>query len=307
MGTPSRASGPSSAPSPPRQAGARGDRERRTDPSLSARLDAEWEQLAGSFRAARALRRWAEREPMLASFPDLHWLRATVHDRGTPERSDHLLGALVRLAAVDGGDDQLAARTVLQLLLPGALRLAGTVAAASRDPVDAEAAVLAELMIGIRTFPWRRRRRAIAANLLLDTRQRLFRSRHRTGREVATGLDREAPAGSGTPATELDQDGSVALNHLLRWAQQQRILDRFETTLLVGWHVYEIPVGQLVTRLGRSRSRLFQIRADAERRLREALAGPDAPSAGSDHRAGQRTDGPGRESAVGRRSTDVSS
>src|SRR5690606_40009859 len=82
-----------------------------------------------------------------------------------------ILAALVRLAAVTGHGDQFAARMVLQLLVPGAIRLARSLAAHGGDLAAIEAAVFAELAILIRTYPWQRRPRSTAANLLLDCRQ----------------------------------------------------------------------------------------------------------------------------------------
>src|SRR2546423_8313114 len=82
-------------------------------------LEREWEQLEASPASARRLRRLAVGEPSLAPFATLGVLQRFVEDRATaPERRDEVLIALVRQAAGDTGDD-LAARTVLQLLLPG--------------------------------------------------------------------------------------------------------------------------------------------------------------------------------------------
>lgn len=253
-----------------------------TTGSLFTRMNAEWQHLACSPLAVHTLQRWAQRYPALAGLRDLHHLRTITYDRHHPERSDRILAALVQQAAVSGGDDPLATRALLQLLLPGAARLVNGIAAISGDRDDAEATVAAELTIGIRCFPWQRRHRAIAANLLLDCRQRLARRRHRTRNEIAAGLR----PGDGRPGegrtVDLDQDGTLALKQLLNWAQRHQVLDRFEASLLVSWHVYQIPVPQLVTRLGRSRSRLFEIRAAAEQRLRHALSsyGAADPSGG---------------------------
>jgi hypothetical protein len=253
-----------------------------TTGSLFTRMDAEWQHLARSPLATHALQRWAQHHPALAGLRDLHHLRTLTYDRNDPERSDRILAALVEQAAVNGGDDPLATRTLLQLLLPGATRLVNGIAAISGDRDDAEATVAAELTIGIRCFPWQRRHRAIAANLLLDCRQRLARRRLRTRNEIAAGLQPgDAHPGAPDRSVDLDQDGTVALKQLLSWAQQHHVLNRFEASLLVSWHVYQIPVPQLVTRLGRSRSRLFEIRAAAEQRLRHALSSYGATDSSS--------------------------
>jgi hypothetical protein len=60
---------------------------------------------------AERWRQWCHAEPVLAAFDSLRTIRAL---RGQAE--DQALGALLRLAATDGGDDQLAAVAVLHQL-----------------------------------------------------------------------------------------------------------------------------------------------------------------------------------------------
>lgn len=243
-----------------------------TDPSpagLLARLDSEWEHLVRSRATAAVLRRWGIQEPELAGWTDLEQLRSAVHHRADPARADRLLAALVRLAAVDGQDDRLAARTVLQLLVPGAVRLARSLIPYAGDNATALGLVFTELAIGIRTYPWRRRPHHVAANLLLDCRQRLSRRFQRARRETPVGLevdDRRTDA-AGTEHAE----STLALRDLLAWAHRRGILDEFEARLLVANHVQDIPLDRLAIQLGRSRSRLFAARAAAHRRLRHAL------------------------------------
>jgi hypothetical protein len=247
-----------------------------TPASLTHRLDTEWRHLASSPAALAALARWGRLEPALDGWADLDALRAAVHDRTDLDRGDRLLAALVRLAAVTGHGDVLAARVVLQLLVPGAIRLGHSLTAMIGDPATSESAVFAELTILIRTYPWQRRPRRIAANLLLDCRQRLIRNHHRTRPEISAGLSlHDTP---GTTAHAADSDERLALHDLLWWARRRGILSRFEAQLLVASHVADIPMNQLAVRFGRSRSTLFTIRASAEERLRRALtAGPAGP------------------------------
>lgn len=238
-----------------------------TPANLTRRLDAEWEQLVAAPATAAALARWGRLEPDLAGWSDLDALRATVHDRSNLERSDRILAALTRLAAVTGHGDTLAARVVLQLLVPGAIRLGHSLAEMIGDRATSEAVVFAELAILIRTYPWRRRPHRIAANLLLDCRQRIIRNQQRTRLETCVGLQLHDTA---AVAWE-DRDGDLALRDLLQWACRCGVLNRFEAQLLVANHVAEIPMNQLAARFGRSRSTLFTIRASAEERLRRAL------------------------------------
>jgi hypothetical protein len=239
--------------------------------SLARQLDAEWERLATAPSTRRALARWSSVEPALAGWSDLEQLRGVAHDRTDPARADQILAALVRLAALDGHADRFATRVLLQLLIPGAVRLAGSLAPMLGDRSAAEAAVFAELAIGIRTYPWRRRPRRVAANLLLDCRQRLTRRHQRTRPEVPAGvgsdLDPQIPDTSSIEAAE----AAVALRDLLAWARRHGVLDPLEARLLLASHVHDIPVSELVAVFGRSRSSLFAARASAERRLRQAL------------------------------------
>lgn len=246
-----------------------------TPASLTHRLDNEWLHLVGSPATADALARWGRLEPALVGWSDLDSLRAAVHDRDDLERGDRILAALVRLAAVTGHGDVLAARVVLQLLVPGAIRLGQSLTAMIGDQLASEAAVFAELTILIRTYPWQRRPHRIAANLLLDCRQRLIRTHHRTRPEISAGLSLHDPAA--TAADGADGDERLALHDLLWWARRRGILSRFEAQLLVASHVADIPMNQLVDRFGRSRSTLFTIRAGAEERLRRALTTGPAP------------------------------
>jgi hypothetical protein len=132
----------------------------------------------------------------------------------------------------------------------------------------------------IRTFPWQRRHRAIAANLLLDTRQRLTRARHRTRNEIPTGTDphagphdRDHPHPGGIDTTET----TLVLRDLLTWAHRNQVLNPFEIRLLIASHVHDIPVDHLAVVYGRSRSHLYAARALAIERLRRAVAAGRAP------------------------------
>ena len=82
--------------------------------NLYAALDAEWAALAGTAPAAQHLHRWCAREPALTGpATPARLVAAVVADRRWG-RADPRLAALVRLAA-----DDLAARAVLQCVLPG--------------------------------------------------------------------------------------------------------------------------------------------------------------------------------------------
>ncbi|HXH59447.1 hypothetical protein [Iamia sp.] len=128
---------------------------------ILGQLDREWAELATSPRGRRALTRWAQLHPVLEGLADLD---ALLEARRDPNRAPALLAALAGLAP----DDQLAARTLLQSMVPGLIHLA-------RSTGNDDPAALVELVSlaweRIRTYP-RTRHGSVAANVLLDTRKR---------------------------------------------------------------------------------------------------------------------------------------
>jgi hypothetical protein len=143
--------------------------------------------------------------------------------------------------------------------------------------------------IGIRTFPWQRRHRAIAANLLLDTRQTITRRHRRNARETPTGLHLAQPLGA-DPDTITDRiHATLTINWLLVWARRQGIVNHLEIALLIASHGHQIPMHQLALRYGHPRSTLYAIRAAAHQRLRRALSGTaNATDSGGDEPQHQR-------------------
>lgn len=148
---------------------------------LIDRLDAEWEWLSRSRKGARALRRWADTDEELREFVDLAELVAFVHRRDRVCEADRILFRLVCRASTD----DLAARTVLACMMPGAKNLMCGYLWAHADADDSAASVLAAMWERIRTYPCERRPAKIAANTQLDTRQRLSRGAARDARNQA--------------------------------------------------------------------------------------------------------------------------
>jgi hypothetical protein len=147
---------------------------------LFAALDHDWEALSATRTARAQLRLWAK-VPTLAAFPHLDALIARVR-RGAadPEGTDQILAAL---AARAPGDD-LAARTLLQALLPGLRNVAKRLGHGRVDD-DLEADVLAEAVARIRTYPIERRPRYIAANITWDVFGKLTRQCSRPNPTIA--------------------------------------------------------------------------------------------------------------------------
>src|SRR5581483_3021885 len=118
-------------------------------------LDADWAAVVAAPDSARQLRRWAGRHEGLARFAGL----------GGLADADEVLAALAALAPCD----PLAARVVLQLLLPGCRAVSRRLAWAVPDREERDALVVACAYARIRSYPIERRPAAIAANVLLDT------------------------------------------------------------------------------------------------------------------------------------------
>jgi hypothetical protein len=131
-------------------------------------LDADWRRLVHSPAARDGLARWTRRQPLLDGITDLSELLELRHGQGGPV-------VLQTLAEVAGFDD-LAARVLLQALLPGIVRIAGSVG--DGDP-DAVVELLGYTWERIRTYP-PDRAGSVAANILLDVRKRYHREHHRS-------------------------------------------------------------------------------------------------------------------------------
>ena len=96
-----------------------------------------------------------------------------VNVRGRAEESDAILLVVLRHAA----SDDLAARTVLQAMMPAVKNLTAKFSTCGAWSAEETAAVVvAAMWERIRTYPVARRPKKVAANLALDTRQRVWRS-----------------------------------------------------------------------------------------------------------------------------------
>lgn len=195
-----------------------------------------WLPLCARLDAAGVLARWAAEEPALAGIGSTAELAAVVHAGGDRVRTDEVVGALLRLGAADGGDEQDAVLLLLHLLGNGARALAMGL----RDlSADIDALVAGELTVQIRGFPWRRRRRGYAAGLLLDARRALLRELRpygtRMGVLLVDPVSAAEVAGGGlldaAPAAGDDEDLDVA--DVLVWAERTGVVDADEVALLV--------------------------------------------------------------------------
>jgi DNA-directed RNA polymerase specialized sigma24 family protein len=182
----------------------------RTDATLAPRLRREWQWLHRRSDLVAAARGWRVTP---CHFDDLEELLALAGYQcaATPER-DEVLRRLVERAV----DDELAARIVLQRILPGLLAVASR-RGRSRRGADLFEELLGAAWITIRTYDIRRRPACLAAALICGAEHRAFRgpSRRRVVPEVPVDARRLSVA------DEADPSAAEELADVLRWARLQ--------------------------------------------------------------------------------------
>ena len=241
--------------------------------------------LAARLDAADTFGRWAGLVPELAADESVDTVAGVFGALapGAPAaRWDRLLWSLLRLAAPDGGDQPDAVLVVLHALAGGASRLVNR-------GFD-EGLVLGELTIQIRTYPWRTRRRAVAANLLRDTEHALcceaspawMRTRGHLQRvtEVPVGIT-AGVLGAGAdvdPPTQVgDDDHDLDLVDLLLWAERSGVVEARDLSMLVEYHY-----GRAATGAGHDHvARVFGVNVRTSKR--RCTAAPDALRAAVPH------------------------
>ena len=188
-----------------------------------------WPALTDHLDQTDTVGRWAEGAPELAGLATVADLLAAWSD---PGRTDTVLYVLVRLAAVDGGYDDDALLLALHLLSGVVWKLVGQL----RDlSPDIEAIVLAELTCQLRSYPWRRRTRAVIANLTAETRRAVLADlqptdRYHPDRVEALTVDGDVPL---VAARQHPSDhGDLDVVDLLLWAVRRGI-DADDVALLV--------------------------------------------------------------------------
>ncbi|WP_116950051.1 hypothetical protein [Jiangella endophytica] len=143
----------------------------------------------------------------------------------TAQGADAVLIALLRLAH---GGDPLAGRTVLQLMLGKAIRIAA--GHAGRDSRDSlEHAAIAALWTVIATYPTERRPTKVAANLAMDTLGVV--SRELAHRRTETPAEPDVLAS--VLGTDPGRAADVDLAELLAWAVGSGTISAADASLLI--------------------------------------------------------------------------
>ena len=221
---------------------------------IAEALDHEWARVSRTPAAARALRRWTRVWPALADCRDLTHLLELRRDG---ERAQELLLPLAMLSP----SEELAARTLLQALLPGLVSMAAAMRPLEPMALDELVGLAWER---IRTYP-PTREGSVAGNVLLDVRKRFARARAGATRVIPICAWAE-PAVEDVP--NLDRAAVVGL---LREGRDHGVIDRDDLELIVRTRMFGVPVAEVAADLGEEAKALGRRRWRAEEALRRMV------------------------------------
>ncbi len=197
---------------------------RRHESGLAGRLNAEWSRICADPVSHASVARWGHDHETLGQHPSPAAIEQAVR-KADRHGADDILRALLNQGH---NGDPLAHRTVLQLMLGKAIRIAATHSGRDSWSVLEETAITA-LWTVIASYPIERRPTKIAANIAMDTVRlttaELAHQRH------------EAPI----PAPDLsvsdpghrDIPPDLELAELLAWAVDTAAITAAEATLLL--------------------------------------------------------------------------
>lgn len=228
-----------------------------------ARLEREWLVLRS--RLGPLWRAWAQEDVVLAAYPSPSALIRFLQTPGQSTGKDDVLGALLRRAR----SEPLAARVVLEALLPGLKALAGRLLFDPEEREDLWALLLACAWERIARYPLERRPGKIAANILFDTladtvaflRDERRRRAELTGEPIAAAL----------------AQGEVEVEALLARATRSGAVTRAETALILATRFERRPLADVAAEAGVAYNTMKLRRQRAERRLLLFLGYPPVP------------------------------
>ena len=237
-------------------------------PTVIDLLEKEWAVLATSSVADAAVRRWGSGGAVLGRFGTVDALVAHVENRSTsPEERDEVFCALGGLAA----EDDMAARTLLQLLLPGCKATVARYRWASETADELAAEVVADVYDRIRALPARTTHRWIAAAVLGATRKRLLRRAGHQGRQGRHLSLEEGSAAGSTAAEDAGPTAADELAEMLGWATAEGHLGPADAELIRLTRLSHVTVAQLCEESGEDPQVVRRRRLRAEHRLRAAV------------------------------------
>lgn len=256
-------------------------------------LSHDWSRLCAPPSARHAVQCWAATDAIFEGVASPGQLVDRI-DAGGERDADRLLLALVRLAQ---GGHQLAARVVLQAMLPKLARMTRTTRPSSNDNrlMDDRAHItVVTFWEVVYAYPTDRRPDRVAANLALDTLHRLTNDLRKPPADIP--MDPEETAGHLARASEARATGSLTtgasmtgddtlqptdqpssdadLLEVIAWALDVAAISPREAAILV--RVYLPPAeeptrGELAKEMGISHEALRQRTSRARRRLIAAV------------------------------------
>jgi hypothetical protein len=224
--------------------------------SVLIALDSEWRTLSTGRCARRTLIRWSRSHPALTGLADF---AALLERRRDPVVANDVLAALAALAP----DDELAARVLLQAMIPGLVRLAQTAGWDDPSAIDELVSLAWER---IRTYPMSRNG-SVAANVLWDCRKRYRRHRLIEAPRSIPLDDADVVEPTGD-VVEQAVIGRVVLDELCA-ARRDGVISDGALELIVRTRLDGESLGELAAERAVTVHRLAQRRWRAERRLRE--------------------------------------
>jgi DNA-directed RNA polymerase specialized sigma24 family protein len=231
-------------------------------------LERDWQRELHRPVLRSRFRAWRSTEAALTRFDDVPALLRFLRGAGSGAEKDAVLAALLARAR----SEPLAARLVLEAMLPGLKKLAGRLLTDAREREELWSAVLACAWERIRTYPVERRPRKVAANLLLDTLRGTLATLAASRRGPAT---QTFPAQLEAPARcESDVDG------LLAEAVAAGAVSEEEAELILLTRIDGASLKALAAERGMSFDTLKHRRHRAERRLLVFLGRRPVPQRG---------------------------
>ncbi|GHE13806.1 hypothetical protein [Streptomyces alanosinicus] len=264
------------------------------DVSVFSRLNIEWEWVCAQSGNAQRVRGWLMDAGVLdtAKAPeDLGALMDALEERSLREGhqfSDEWLGLLLQLA---GQGEELAARVVVQAMLPAAVRMAARSVRTGEQFSEIYQVVAAALWQAVRSYPARRAAWQVARHLRLEmwhhTSRDLKREFASSGvlldEGIAAGLaddcDPAAEAHAGLLEVAAAEAGLVGgvdgargeLVELLVWALDQQVLSHDAAVAIADHYREDGPDDRRAARAaGMSPAAVRQRRSRAVRQLRDA-------------------------------------
>ena len=219
-------------------------------------LERDWQRELASPALAARLRCWRELEPALWPFTRPAAIVRYLAPSTPAASKDVVLCALLRRAR----DDALAARLVLQALLPALKRRVGQVLIDAQERDELWSAVLERVWVRIRSYPVERLPRHVAANLALSAVRDALRS-----------LDKDRQHGSQVseflPELPDPNPDESDIDALLAGAVSDGAITAAEAELIVRTRIDGELLSLIAAARGVRLNTLVQSRARAERRL----------------------------------------